>query len=149
MRTAGSAGSTRAAGWRPVGDGGHPENRAPHTGSGRAGDRPLTGAFSTLMRQSGLRASTGGILATKSERKMLVSVHPFFCSAHPFTQPPSPMLYSAFQSASYPRSGPSHVGIYVPVQYMFPGLSQCSIQTASRLVQWFLHSSRQCALKHD
>jgi len=45
-------------------------------GSGRgwlAGDWPSTGAFSTLLRQSGLRASTGGVLATKSERKMLVS----------------------------------------------------------------------------
>ena len=31
------------------------------------------GAFSTLLRQSGLRASTGGVLATKSERKMLAS----------------------------------------------------------------------------
>ena len=29
------------------------------------------GAFSTLLRQSELRASTGGVLATKSERKML------------------------------------------------------------------------------
>jgi len=42
-------------------------------GSGRgwlAGDWPSTGAFSTLLRQSGLRASIGGVLATKSERKM-------------------------------------------------------------------------------
>jgi len=31
------------------------------------------GAFSTLLRQSGLRASIGGVLATKSERKMLAS----------------------------------------------------------------------------
>jgi len=31
------------------------------------------GAFSTLLRQSTLRASTGGVLATKSERKMLAS----------------------------------------------------------------------------
>jgi len=31
------------------------------------------GAFSTLLRHSGLRASTGGVLATKSERKMLAS----------------------------------------------------------------------------
>jgi len=31
------------------------------------------GAFSTLLRQSGLRASTGGVLARKSERKMLAS----------------------------------------------------------------------------
>ena len=33
----------------------------------------LGGAFSTLLRQSGLRASTGGILTIKSERKMLAS----------------------------------------------------------------------------
>jgi len=31
------------------------------------------GAFSTLLRQSGLQASTGGVLATKSECKMLAS----------------------------------------------------------------------------
>jgi len=31
------------------------------------------GAFSTLLQQSGLRASTGGVLTTKSERKMLAS----------------------------------------------------------------------------
>jgi len=30
-------------------------------------------AFSTLLRQSGLRTFTGGVLATKSERKMLGS----------------------------------------------------------------------------
>jgi len=45
-------------------------------GSGRgwlAGDWPSTGAFSTLLRQSGLRASTDGVLATKSEHKMLAS----------------------------------------------------------------------------
>ena len=39
--------------------------------------RPATGgrrgAFSTLLRQSGMRTSTGGVLATKSERKMLAS----------------------------------------------------------------------------
>ena len=70
------AGSARVAGRRPAGDGGRPQNRAPHTWSGRgrpAGNRPPTGAFSTLLRQSGLRASTGGVLATKSERKMLAS----------------------------------------------------------------------------
>ena len=75
VRTAGWAGSTRVADRRPAGDGG-PQNRAPHTGSGRglpASDRPPTGAFSTLLRQSGMRASTGGVLATKSERKMLAS----------------------------------------------------------------------------
>jgi len=31
------------------------------------------GAFSTLLRRSGLRASSDGVLATKSERKMLAS----------------------------------------------------------------------------
>jgi len=46
VRTAGWAGSARAAGRRPAGDRGRPQNRAPHTGSGRgrpASDRPLTG----------------------------------------------------------------------------------------------------------
>ena len=46
VRTADWAGSARAASRRPAGDGGRPQNRAPHTGSGRrllAGDRPPTG----------------------------------------------------------------------------------------------------------
>ena len=38
------------------------------------------GAFSTLLRQSGLRASTGGVLATISERKMLASTR--LCSLY-------------------------------------------------------------------
>ena len=68
VRTAGWAGSARVAGRRSAGDGERPQNRAPHTGSGLgrpAGDRrPTGGAFSTSLRQSGLRTSTGGILAT-------------------------------------------------------------------------------------
>jgi len=67
VRTAGWAGSARVAGRWPAGDGGRPRSRAagpPATGRRR-------GAFSTLLRQSGLWASTGGVLATKSERKML------------------------------------------------------------------------------
>jgi len=47
VRTAGCAGSARIAGRRPASDGGRPQNRAPHTGSGRcrpAGYRPPTGA---------------------------------------------------------------------------------------------------------
>ena len=73
VQTAGWAGSARVADRRATG---RPQNREPHTGSGRgrpAGDRPPTGSFSTLLRQSGMRASTGGFLATKSERKMLAS----------------------------------------------------------------------------
>ena len=69
VRTDGWAGSARAAGRRPAG--------APKTARHirEAADRPPSGAFSTLLRQSGLRvrASTGGVLATKSERKMLAS----------------------------------------------------------------------------
>ena len=46
-------------------------------GSGRAwlaGDWPSTGgAFSRLLRRPGLRASSDGVLATKSERKFNVS----------------------------------------------------------------------------
>jgi len=43
------------------------QNGAPYMGTGRgwlAGDWPSTGAFSTLLRRPGLRASTGGVLAT-------------------------------------------------------------------------------------
>jgi len=55
---------------------GRSQNCAAYMGSGRvwlAGDWLSMGAFSTLLRQSGLQASTGGVLATKSERKMLAS----------------------------------------------------------------------------
>ena len=76
MRTAGWAGSARAAGRRPAGDGGAPKTARRIREAGVAGP-PATGrrrgAFSTLLRQSGLRPSTGGVLATKSERKMLAS----------------------------------------------------------------------------
>jgi len=66
VRTAGWAGSARAAGRRPAGD--------PKTARRiREAGAPPTGAFSTLLRQSGLRASTGGVLTTESERKMLAS----------------------------------------------------------------------------
>jgi len=61
VRTAGWAGSARAAGRRLAGDGWRSQNCAPYMGSGRgwlAGDWPSTGAFSTLLLQSGLRAST-------------------------------------------------------------------------------------------
>jgi len=56
--------------------------------AGAAGPPP-TGAFSTLLRQSGLRASTGGVLATKSERKMLAStclysLYAWFCNVFKF-----------------------------------------------------------------
>jgi len=33
---------------------------------------------------------------------VLRSVHPF-CISHPFTQPPNPILYNAFQSARHPK----------------------------------------------
>jgi len=49
------------------GDGGLSQNCVPYMGSGRgwlAGDWPSTGSFSTLLRRPGLRASTGGVLAT-------------------------------------------------------------------------------------
>ena len=50
---------------------GRPQNRAPHTGSGRRRRPAPTGAFSTLLRQSGMRASTGGVLATKNEYTLI------------------------------------------------------------------------------
>ena len=39
----------------------------------RPGHWPSTGAFSTLLRRPGLRASSDGILPTKSEHKMLAN----------------------------------------------------------------------------
>jgi len=50
-----------------AGDGGRSQNCAPYMGSGRgwlAGNWPSTGAFSTLLRRRGLRASNGGVLVT-------------------------------------------------------------------------------------
>jgi len=55
---------------------GHSQNCVPYMGSGHGwlvGDWPSTGAFLTLMRRPGLRASSDGVLATRSERKMLAS----------------------------------------------------------------------------
>ena len=72
VRTAGWAGSARAACRRRRATGGAPKTARRIREAGAAGPPP-TGAFSTLLRQSGLRASTGGVLATKSERKMLAS----------------------------------------------------------------------------
>ena len=67
---AGSAGDRRATG-------GAPKTARRIREAGAAGP-PATGrrrgAFSTLLRKYGLRASTGGVLATKSERKMLASL---------------------------------------------------------------------------
>jgi len=68
--------SARAAGRWLEGDGGRSQNCAPYMGSERgwlASDWPSTGAFSTLLRRPGLRASSDSVLATKSERKMLAS----------------------------------------------------------------------------
>ena len=73
VRTAGWAGFARAAGRRW---GTPPKPRATYGKRARpAHRRPAAdgGALSTLLRQSGLRAFTGGVLATKSERKMLAS----------------------------------------------------------------------------
>jgi len=42
--------------------------------------------------------------------RSLRSVHPFFCRAHPFTQPQNPMLYNAFHLARHPKSALSHWG---------------------------------------
>jgi len=74
VRTAGWAGSARIAGRRTVGA---PKTARRIREAGSAGPpatgRRRGGAFSTLLRQSAMRASTGGVLATKSERKMLAS----------------------------------------------------------------------------
>ena len=62
VRTAGWAGSARVDGGRPK-----TARRIPEVG---AAGPPATGRrqgrFSTLLQQSGMRASTGGFLATKS-----------------------------------------------------------------------------------
>ena len=74
MRTAGWAGSARAAGCWLAGDGGVLKIarriwKVGVVGSPVIGRR--RGAFSTLLRRPGLRASSDSVLATKSERKML------------------------------------------------------------------------------
>ena len=76
MRTAGWAGSARAAGRRLAGDGGVLEIARSIWEVGVAGSPVIgrrRGAFSTLLRRPGLRAFSDGVLATKSERKMLAS----------------------------------------------------------------------------
>ena len=70
VRTAGWAGSARAADW--LATAGAPKIARRIQEAGAAGPTP-TGAFSTLLQESGLWASTDGELATKSERKMLAS----------------------------------------------------------------------------
>jgi len=74
VRTAGWEGSARVAGRQATG--GAPKTARRIREASAAGP-PATGrrrgAFSTLLRQSGMRASTGGVLATKSERKMFAS----------------------------------------------------------------------------
>jgi len=42
----------------------------------------VTEAFSTLLRQSGLRASTGGVLATKSEHACTRFMPGFICNQY-------------------------------------------------------------------
>jgi len=68
VRTAGWAGSARVAGRRPAGDGGTPKTARRIREAGAAGP-PATGrrrgAFSTLLRKSGMRASTSGVSGNK------------------------------------------------------------------------------------
>jgi len=76
VRTADWAGSARVAGRRTTDDGERPQNRAPHTASGRPTRRRLAADWGRSQHccgslQCGL--STGGVLAIKSERKMLAS----------------------------------------------------------------------------
>jgi len=51
-----------------------------------SGDWPSTGVFSTLLRWPGLRASSDGVLATKSERKMLASTCLYSFGVHACTR---------------------------------------------------------------
>ena len=74
-----------AGDWRVPG---RSQNCAACMGSARgwlAGDWPSTGAFSALLRWPGLRASTGGVLATQRERKMLASTCLYSLYAQLFT----------------------------------------------------------------
>jgi len=77
VRTAGWAGSACTAGCWLAGDGGaFSKLHAIYGQWAWLARRCLAvngGAFSTLLWQSELRASSDGILATKSERKMLAS----------------------------------------------------------------------------
>ena len=76
VRTAGWAGSARAAGRWLTGDGGVLKIARRIWEVGVAGSPVIgcrRGAFSTLLRRPGLRASSDGVLATKSECKMLAS----------------------------------------------------------------------------
>jgi len=55
-----------------------------------AADWRVTGAFSTLLRRPGLRASSAGVLATKSERKLfasacMYSLYAWFIISGPFS----------------------------------------------------------------
>jgi len=76
VRTAGWVGSACAAGRRLAGNGGILKIVRHIWEVGVAGS-PVTGrrqgAFSTLLRRPELRASSDGVLATKSEHKMLAS----------------------------------------------------------------------------
>ena len=103
-----------------------------------AGDRPPTGALSTLLRQSGLRASTGGVLATKSERKMLAStclysIYAWFCILRQ-------QLHAAVQSRLQNGSKSRNAGIYshygsiyhLCVQHAIAEAEYSSDRTASR-----------------
>jgi len=76
VRTAGWAGSARAAGRWLAGDGGVLKiaRRIWELGVALVGRwLAVDGGRSTLLRRPGLRASSDGVLATKSERKMLAS----------------------------------------------------------------------------
>ena len=69
---------------------------------------------------------------------------PFFCTAHHFTQPQNPMLYSAFQSAIHSKSTPScgstsHI-IHVPWTHLTQHNKLHLAQLTAELVSWSLSS---------
>ena len=95
VRTAGWAGSARAAGRRATGGARKTARRIREAG---ASGPPPTGAFLTLLRQSGLRASTGGVLAKKRTQNVSEYMLVLDRSVPGFVQQPS---QSEFGSARY------------------------------------------------
>jgi len=93
------------------------------------------GAFSTLLLQSGLRASTGGILATKHERKMLAStcLYSLYAWLILFT-----MTGSFFVTFRVVYLNILMSTSLLPAFLMWGGLLQCSLVWCSSLHVWRL-----------
>ena len=93
------------------------------------------GAFSTLLPQSGLRASTGGVLATKRERKMLAStcLYSFYAWLILFT-----MTGNLFVTFHVVYLDILLFTSLLPAFLMWGGLLQCSLVWCSSIHIWRL-----------